>query len=266
MYHPIYLEAIKKNTIAPNFFCSVEFFNRAKIEERLAPGYVYWYWNGVIVHPPLDTKDGSFVQIRIDPNLIVWSDFPGFEPDWGTPDFLDYEFIFNPADFLTMEGGKWQVFRKNCRKFPRRFQGNLTYRWISEYIAEFSDGRAHRELEDLFISWLKNKPPSEEIQGDYIMMDYLHHGKNRKVLHTNKGVIYGINIWDSNDMYINYRFTFNLPEDFLSEYMRILFYTDPVILHTQKLVNDGGCVGSESLKRFKEKMNPISVREVRSWK
>lgn len=265
MNNSVYLHSLEKMGIVPNFFCSEEFKLRAGIQELTKGGWVYWDWDGMVVHPPLPIGE-KFSCPTSDIANTIWSDFENLSaPPNYTPKFLDYEFIFDPQSFLHMEGGHWQVFRKNCRKFPRRFQDNLKYDWISRYVEEFGSFKAETELNGLFIEWLKSKPKDEEIQGDEIMANYLQHGANRKVLYANKGPIYGINIWDANYKYINFRFTFNRPEDFISEYLRILFYTDPVILKTGKLVNDGGCVGSESLRKFKLKMNPVKVREVRGW-
>ncbi len=76
----------------------------------------------------------------------------------------------------------------------------------------------------------------------------------------------GMNVWDENHLYINYRLCIVDPsERFLDEFMRYLFYTDPLIMEQNKLVNDGGVLGNEGLKRFKDKMNPFSVRPVYSW-
>jgi hypothetical protein len=86
------------------------------------------------------------------------------------------------------------------------------------------------------------------------------------LINNDSGKVLGINIWDLNDTYINYRYCFCSNEPFLSEYMRLLFYTDPEILSTGKLVNDGGCLGNDNLKAFKKKLNPISVREVSSYR
>jgi hypothetical protein len=266
----VYCALLAKGNIQPNFYCSDEFRIRAKIEEIVTPGYVYWKWDdGALVHPPLYTN-GEIVKIKLDCIEEVWSDFTEYKPAWGFPKFLDYEYLFDPQSFLKMEGGNWQVFRKNCRKWPRRFGDKasdvLKYEWVSTYIKERGSNRLWEELWTIFMNWVKGKPDEEEIQGDEIMLSYLRAGENRKVLYNYRnGDIYGVNIWDFNYRYINYRFTFNPPENFLSEYMRVLFYTDPHILKQGRLVNDGGCLGSESLKKFKEKMNPLWTRRVMSW-
>jgi hypothetical protein len=190
-----------------------------------------------------------------------WSDFAEIEyPETNQTKFLDYEFIYDPKNFLNMEGGEWQVFRKNCRKFPRRVPGgldNLKYIRVEDYDRPI-------KLEDLFISWLKGLKEETLIQEEKVILRYLVEGKNRKILADAGGIIYGINIWDENYYYLNYRYCFCRKEDFLSEFMRLLFYTDSEILNKNKFVNDGGCLGSEALKKFKEKMNPVKIREVRT--
>jgi len=274
MSHPsIYCKLLEKGKITPNFYCSDEFRIRAKIREVThKDGYVFWAWEDTdasLIHPPINDETFKFTMLDLDWNKNIWSDFQDYKPIWGIPKFLDYEFIFDPQAFQNMEGGQWQVFRKNCRKWPRKFSSDvnvLQYKWVSQYVKEWGANRLWEELSELFIKWVRNKPDNEEIQGDEIMLSYLQSGENRKVLYNNKrGDIYGVNIWDFNYKFINFRFTFNPPEDFLSEYMRILFYTDPDILSKNKLVNDGGCLGSESLRKFKLKMNPIWARKVMSW-
>jgi len=48
----------------------------------------------------------------------------------------------------------------------------------------------------------------------------------------------------------------------MGEYLRLQFYQ---ALEPDTLVNDGGALGSEGLERFKRKLNPVEVRERRSW-
>jgi hypothetical protein len=48
--------------------------------------------------------------------------------------------------------------------------------------------------------------------------------------------------------------------------MRYLFYRDPEIRNQNKLVNDGGVLDNPNIKAFKDKMNPVRVREVYQWK
>ena len=91
-------------------------------------------------------------------------------------------------------------------------------------------------------------------------------GENRRFLRSKKGKIYGLNIWDENFQYINYRYCICGKEDFISEYMRLLFYTDSVILNKGKLVNDGGVLDNPKLRFFKDKLNPMQVKERRTWR
>lgn len=257
-----YLELLEKGSITPNFWCSEEYFDKAKLTEVYDSGtwgILDQDWG--LMFPLLDSIGGYFERI-VEPDVDkIWSDFPEWKPKGWNSKFLDYEYIYDPKIFLHMEGGDWATFRKNCRKWPRRFgNGNLIYGWISS----FSYFSPKDELSDVLISWLENKSSEDMVMDSEVLVKYLFHGQNRKILyHKNK--IYGVNIWDENYKYINFRYSICRPEEFLSEHMRWLFYTDPFIQEKNKLVNDGGVLDNPKLKFFKDKMNPLQVREVYSW-
>ena len=62
-----------------------------------------------------------------------------------------------------------------------------------------------------------------------------------------------------NCKYINFRYCFDNREViYCNEYLRLLFYRD--IAYKEKLVNDGGVLDNENLKRFKKKLNPIEIK------
>jgi hypothetical protein len=262
-----YLSLLEKSHTIPNFFISEEYRKKSGIIEKQDSEYVYWYMGGWVITPPINKITGETLHIFNPLFTSVWSDFPDWiMPGLTTSKFLDYEFIFDPKSFLKMEGGEWQTFRKNCKKFPRRFQkGLLSYDSIDKLYCLKGVKCIEERLKQVMIDWLDSMGPNTEIQDDDVMIKYLLHGKNRKILHDSKGYIYGVNIWDENWKYINYRFCICKKEDFLSEYMRYLFYTDSIIQAKNKLVNDGGSVGNIGLEKFKRKMNPIVVREVKSW-
>lgn len=109
------------------------------------------------------------------------------------------------------------------------------------------------------------KEEDQVIHDDEVMIDYLFHGDNRKILVDKNGFILGINIFDSNYKYINFRFSFSRNIKFLSEYLRYVFYTDPAILNQNKLVNDGGSLDNKNLAFFKEKLNPLEKRKIFSY-
>ncbi len=265
-----YLDLLRLYDITPNFWCSQEYINRGEFIEEFQDGYSFLIptdetdW---IIAPPIN-QNGKLLKESKSWAKKVWSDFPGWVlPGLTTAEFLDFEFIYDPKEFLHMDGKKWRVFRKNSRKFPARFGGKLIYDWVSNYHSIFHPVRLNEGIEVLLTSWLENKSEEREIHDDSVMMKYLFHGQNRKILFNHRsGEIYGINTWDINHRYVNFRFCISVPEKFSNEHMRLLFYTDRTIQNQGKLVNDGGCLGSDSLRKFKEKLNPIHIREVRSWK
>jgi len=269
-----YLELLEQGNITPNFWCSEEYFSKAHLEEK-ERGDFYMVMDMVMDREwlmfPIISSNPKPHLVQFTGTLAgginkIWSDFPEWNPskalvslDWEHK-FLDYEYIYDPKAFLNMKGGNWGVFRKNCRKWPRRFgNGNLTYDWIHKYHLQYSG-----DLNELLTSWLEKKG-DEKIEDDEVMMSYVFGGRFRKLLWDKKGKIYGINIWDKNYKHINFRYSICRPEEFLSEYMRWLFYTDFIIQGSNKLVNDGGVLDNPNLKKFKDKMNPHHIREVFSW-
>lgn len=235
----MYLKILEQNKIIPNFWCSEEYWEMAGWKEEEADDGCSTYIQdetGCNMLPPT----GIFCQ-------PCWASFPEGKTN---KKFLDYNFIYDPKNFLDLSGGQWAVFRKNIRKFPQTCS-NLKY-----------ERPENSELAmDAFMYWLEKKLPDEEIYDDEVILKYLEKGKNKKILMEGNNIC-GINIWDENYMFVNFRYCFckNLP--FLSEYMRYLFYTDPEILQKNKLVNDGGSLDSPSLYNFKKKLNPVEIYSI----
>jgi hypothetical protein len=267
MRESLYLKLLAKSNTVPNFYCSDEYLSLSGTTEMIIDGYVIWKDAGWFVCPPLDFVTGESMNVSLPWVDKVWSDFPFWVmPGLTTWEFLDYEFIYDPKNFLDLSGKRWEVFRKNVRKFPNRYQDGETI-YIDVSILEKGDKKGiHQKIKLAFANWLEGKGDTE-FQDDVTTLRYLLYGKNRKVLYNlNTLDILGINVWDSNYKYINFRYSFCVNIPFLSEYLRYLFYIDEEIQSQNKLVNDGGSVGNEKLRIFKMKLNPVDVREVRSWK
>ena len=248
-----YLKALERFGIEPNFWCSQEYFDRANWTTKDYMGYVWVVDSDVFrMLPSIRLGDGTVN----DTGLNCWAGLQGEGVHGEVNQFLDYNFIYDPKRFLDLSGGAFQVFRKNSRKYPKRYGSGF---YTDRYHTVIDEG----DVKDLFICWLEGK--EGEIHDDEVMLDFLLNGNNRKVLIDDDGKIVGLNVWDENFMYINFRYCICEPGKFLSEYMRLLFYTDPEILAKGKLVNDGGCLGDDNLFRFKEKLNPVKINKVYSW-
>ena len=253
-----YLDVLRKFNIIPNFICSQEYFDRSGVEEFEEGEYAYWAENNWIVAPPINISTGELLLHFKGWNYQIWTDFQGWEMSSEyEKKFNDFEYIYDPRHFLNITGSNWAVFRKNIRKFPGRY-GNAPLRYMEVpplYVFE-------KQLNDLFLEWVKNKAEDQEIYDDGTLMNYLFNGYNRKILVDKNDYVLGINIWDTNYKFINFRFNFTRNIKFLNEYLRHLFFTDPLILNQNKLVNDGGSLNSKSLEAFKDKLNPIEKREI----
>ena len=241
-----YLQLLKKQKITPNWWCSEEYFRRAELTVEVIGASVRVFDRRQQMFPAVGLGEG----IRVKDPEGFWADFvelPGKE-------FLDYEYIYDPHEFMTMLGGDWAVFRKNSRKFSRRIGEKLEYVWFG--------ARYKAQLEKLMMGWVDK---FDEIRDAEVLIDYVLNGDSRKVLLGQESDnLYGLNVWDENFQYINFRYSICSEEPFLAEYLRLLFYQD--MDKQNKLVNDGGVLDNSSLKNFKDKMNPLFVRTVKSKK
>ena len=249
-----YLLRMKHSGIEPNFFCSSEYFEKAEFEEEWNDLSFWYSYEGKVMLPPIPNYSNFYNYTN-----EIWTGLEGIKiPGGWKKEFFDYEFIYDPKNFLSMNGSEWATFRKNVRKFPNRYKKELRY-FSSELYPP-------RKIENLFIKWL-NKDEESDVYDPEIIIRYLLNGKNRYFLVDENNELLGINVYDYNWKYLNFRFSFADPTySFLSEYLRYCFYTDKTTLSYNKLVNDGGCLESEKLYNFKLKMNPLEIRKMYSWK
>lgn len=256
-----YLTLMEQVGIAPNFWTSRAYLERAGAVEQTKGNLIWLEADEVPLFPTLSFS-GMIAPMREWPVQYCWSDFEGFSSETTNKEFLDYEFIYNPDDFNTMSGGVWSVFRKNCRKFPARIPG-------SSYGRDTAP--TETELVSLLQRWASRFDEDATIHDFSVILKYIndvgpHSDFGWKTLRLEDQLLVGINIWDRSWKYINFRYCFcDQDFPFISEYMRWLFYTDPAIQKQKRLVCDGGVVDRPELKAFKEKMNPLRVREVYSW-
>ena len=250
---------LQEYQITPNFWCAEEYFDKAGLEEIHDGNWVY-IWDPeakVTVLPPINVNFGvGPLREKQDWAKKFWSDFINYYPGASYQSkFLDLEYTYDPKDFLEMKGGKWSTFRKNCRKFPERNQGQQLY---------IQPGLEHEKpILNVIKDWIGHREPHEL----EVLVSYATNGQNRRVLLGDDGQIFGINAWDDNWDRINYRLCIcKSGSYFLSEYLHLLFYTDSAIIDQGKLVNDGGILDNPMLQIFKEKLNPILVRKVQSWR
>lgn len=263
----LYLKAMKVHNIDPNFWISEEYFKFAKFKEIVVSSCLVDKLIGVIsnetkqfIFPPISLLYGCGGRTEC-PENGVWSDFSNASYTGCNRELLDLEYLYNPKDFTNMVGKKWAVFRKNVRKWPKAQDGNFKYFKLDGFNSHY-----HRQaIKNLLVEWLEDR--NEPIEDSDALLHYALCGENRGVLyHTDRNEVVGINCWDSNWKYINFRWSICKKEPFLNEFMRYLFYRDPEIRKQNKLVNDGGVLDNPNIKAFKDKMNPVRVREVHQWK
>lgn len=256
-----YLTLLGQSGIAPNFWTSQAYLERAGAQECTKGNLIWLEADEVPLFPALSFS-GTMAPMEHWPVPYCWSDFEGFTADTPDKELLDYEYIYGPRRFETMSGGTWATFRKNCRKFPNRNPGSVYGRTVEPL---------ELELVGLLQRWASRFNEEDTIHDFSVILKYIEdvkHGANFgwKTLRLEDGFLVGINIWDRSWKYINFRYCFcDQDYPFISEYMRWLFYTDPAIVAQKRLICDGGVVDRPDLKAFKEKMNPLRVREVYTW-
>jgi len=253
-----YLKLLERKKIRPNFWCSEEYFRKAGFIERriggaMNPSVCIFDTDSLMIFPPIDPRNG---RRWAETNETIWSDFSLYYPGHEQAEFLDYEYLYEPKNFLNMKGKKWQTFRKNCRKYPRRNE-HLELRYVP-----FDFDKHNLKIFEFYQEWI-DKVGWKEFHDYDVMANYMGAGENREILIDNAGDIHGVNIWDENYMFINYRYCFCLNVPFLSEYMRFWFYVRRS--KENKIVNDGGVLDSPELKKFKDKMNPVQVNRRYTW-
>jgi len=252
--------------IDPSFYHSLAYLELAGAE---CYQNVHWMWvelEGWIALPPLqfsaDPKTlgnesiffpgGDIWCAGLKEELSVWSNYQ--------PELLDLEYIFDPAEFNHMDGGKWNTFRKNVRKWPRE---NPEWIYTDDLIA-------WDPLPPLMGEWLEDR--AADTEDAELMLKMVFSARSdvgKKFMYNGKqtpgnsyGDLVGVNVWDMNYKYVNYRLCIAKPgERFLDEFMRYQFYMDEWLWLSGKKVNDGGSIGRSGLERFKDKMNPLIKRK-----
>lgn len=247
-----YLKIAESHGITPNFYLSVPYLQLSQSRVKTDGHYIWVVSEGWCLFPPLLIKGSGTWHY---PVLRSWSDFDGVLSVCRKQKFLDWEYIFDPGKFKDLSGGRWEVFRKNIRKWPKRNE-----KWTYSNIPP--DPMA---AGNLIANWLIEK--GDDAQDADLMADFAYFSKVpnifRKYLYNSNGDLVGINAWDENYQYVNYRVCIvDFTEAYLDEFMRYLFYTDNIIEETGKMINDGGTLDNPGLERFKDKMNPIKKRKV----
>lgn len=254
--------------MTPNFYCSGPYLEAVGVSVIEKFGWLKVLDGDVVMFPPIP-KSGSFVggfRGGAFPNngfnyCSFWSDFGGWEPpEKYVKRFLDWEYLYVPHHFLAMDGGNWETFRKNSRKWPS-WAGEGNWRYGSTFLP------SNMEKVRLLIEWLELR--EESVEDAEIIAQFVTHppaGVRTEYLTRGQSLV-GINIWDENYQYINYRFCLTRQEPYVEEFTRLMFYfaRNGESPECSKLVNDGGTLGSQGLKRFKDKMNPLEKRPVYSW-
>jgi hypothetical protein len=255
-----YLNILRYAKATPNFVCAVDYLLAAGAKVEGEKGaLVVWLpddqGNWDIFLPPAGRSQDIYKKGAgvVFPSAAVLTDIEGYNPGPGfVRQFWDYEFIYSPLAFKDLSGGQWKIFRKNVNRFERLH--------APEY-RKLEPGEAHA----FWLDWLGSQQDTLISDFDAINKYLLTDRGHRWGLMVDDNLV-GINVWDENYMYINFRYCFSLPEyRYANEFLRLKFYTSPEISGGGKLIHDGGSMGFETLHKFKMKLNPREVRKRFTW-
>jgi len=242
-----YIQRAKLLGIIPNFWLSEDYLAIQDAQLR-SNGKVIWVEEGEwAIFPPLPI-DSNELKKESCPPLKVWSDFENLCPG-DNAEFLDWEYTYAADNFNAMDGKKWSTFRKNSRKWIKGRDWDYTHHPAPNICVEM-----------LLLKWLESKPVGEVVHDQDSMVWFLFESKRRGFLYD-KDKLVGVNVWDSNDPLLMYRYCVTDPDEpYLNEFARLLFYRSV----PGRLVIDGGCLGNPGLERFKDKLNPVKKRAMYS--
>lgn len=255
-----YLQKVKEAGHIPNFWCSVPYI--------LAAGWNYWTEgacfgicdsDGKYTLPTFNSRLGMFI------NSNCWAGFPLMTGK----KFLDYQYMYDPRSFMDLSGGKWKTFRKNLHKWekdptiPKTLPGGIANLFIWETsLGKDIDERwlkwGGSQAQNLLISWAERHGDiyDNEVLINFMINDF---GQNLICLGTAECKLLGVIAYDYSvdSEYANFRYSICEDLPGLDEYMRYCFYR---IMYNKNCfkINDGGCLGSETLEAFKERLNPIA--------
>lgn len=244
-----YLYLLDEFHITPTFWTSSEYLRALDIEEIHFGSSVWLEEDGKCLFPPIHLNGWS--QLDVD---YIWAIAPD-QSKWIKEEekkFLDWEYLYNTTKFLQMDGKSWSVFRKNSRKWKRNNQNSK----VAYVTLRYNTEDLRRQLLDVFVQWIVGIRSEEDtIEDSDSIISYLEKGCGNYDVLLRDGEIVGFNAWDYSWKYINFRYSFYLPnEPFISEFLRLQFYLN---IPNGVLVNDGGSLGNTNLEKFKDKLQPL---------
>jgi len=253
----VYLTLLEQRRIEPNFFTSEAYLRASKVHVEEYQGLLCVLANKWNVLTPIEIQQKNITPVWI--LSPIWAALPSlsYEPRYRR-EFLDYEYLYDSKQFNDLSGHKWNVYRKNIRKWPKAHQN-----W--QYL-DVTPTTNLRQVLDIVLKWTSIK--RKEVQDFDTIWEYFtkHFDlKRMKILYNGDGIPVGVNAWDESWKYINFRFCLNIPDQpFIQEFLRHQFYTDPEIQTSGKLINDGGVMDSPGLEKFKDKLHPVEKRIIHS--
>lgn len=263
-----YLKTAQNLHVNPNFWMSDEYLKAAEAVDYEQTGFSGVRADGLNLFPELMPPPWGFIKRGGNPywaSPILRPTMTNVITEENGHTFLDYNFLYRPSDLAEAKGGKFKKFRKNSRRVEKsHFQ--ITGDLINTPISL-------QDIDNFVIEWVESKAPETVQDGDSLVNFFFN------AMATGEGIgivagrgeigweIIGINLWDENWRYVNYRYCLaNHGIPYADEFLRRRFYSQIAERVDKKWVNDGGSIDSEGLHRFKMSLNPVRVERIYSYK
>ena len=182
-----------------------------------------------------------------------------------TSKVFDRNYIYDPAQFISLEGKDKLILRKAWNYW----NGRASKQYPLEYFPcppWGKDPKFDAQIEQLVYHWAEGI--KDDIHDVDTLVRFAFMGKLREALKW-KGKLIGLNVWDLNWFWRNYRLCITKSgEKRLQTFTRLLFYRSRCM---EKLplvspyINDGGDLDKASLATYKKRLHPVGILNTFSY-
>jgi len=258
-----YVDALKQAGVTPNFFTSIPYWDAVgwrAVSESIDTATVRLYvadveGNAVLPSVVLSDKGGGyFVNFGVSCNFPYDHGFiaPRFK-DWPRANFSDRQYIYHPRTYGDLAGSRYKLIRKNIAAAQADAREPMDFG---------NPDTMEGSVEELITEWVKSVEQREWYDPEGFVKSFYACDKLFLVGEKTRK-LYAIVSYDVNWAHVNFRGCLTVQGiRGLSETARIRFF-QYLALHTDpKPVNDGGDLGIEGLRFFKDRLRPAQIIDI----